>query len=71
MPNYGTHTYNTDVQACLVLSGNAIDDGLDWEVSVTVACTSPYVPAQVYGPPENCYPSEGPEFEWDEFPVLE
>ena len=39
MTNYGTHTYNTDLQGCLVLSGNAIDDGLDWEVSVTVTCT--------------------------------
>ncbi len=64
---YGTHTYNTDLQGELVLSGLAFDDGLQWEVSVTVTCTSPYVPAQLYGPPENCYPAEGPEFEWVEF----
>ena len=25
--------------------------------------TSPFVPAQTYGPPERCYPAEGPEWE--------
>ncbi len=64
---YGTHTYNTDMQGELVLSGNCFDDGLQWEVSVTVTCTYPGCSAQLCGPPENCYPAEGPEFEWDEF----
>ena len=65
--NYGTHTYSTDIQATLALSAAVEDDGLQWEVSVTVHCTSPYCPAKVSGPPEHCYPAEGPEFEWDEF----
>ncbi len=67
MPNYGTHTYTADVQATLSLSAEVEDDGLQWEVSVTVTCTSPYRPAQLYGPPEHCYPAEGSEFEFDEF----
>ncbi len=32
-----------------------------------MTCTSPGCAAQLYGPPENCYPAEGPEFEFDEF----
>ncbi len=67
MPNYGTHTYTTELQGELVLSGNCFDDGLQWEVSVTVACTYPGCAAQFYGPPENCYPAEGPEFEFISF----
>ena len=39
MTNYRTHTYNTDGQATLALSTKVEDDGLDWEVSVTVTCT--------------------------------
>ena len=66
MTDYGTHTYNTTMQGELVLS-TAFDDTLQWEVSVTVTCTSPYVPAKLYGLPEDCYPAEGPEFEFDEF----
>ena len=67
MKTYGTHTYNTDVRGILSLSAKVEDDGLQWEVSVTVTCTSPYVPAQISGPPEHCSPAEGPEFEFDEF----
>ena len=67
MNNYGTHTYNTDLQGTLALSAAVEDDGLDWEVSVTVTCTYPGCAAQLYGPPENCYPAEGPEFEFENF----
>ena len=74
MPNYGTHTYNTNIHGWLNYSENKVvilksveDDGLQWEVSITVTCTSPYVPAQLCGPPENCYPAEGPEYEFEEF----
>ena len=67
MKTYGTHTYNTDVQATLTLSAKVEDDGLQWEVSITVTCTSPYRPAQLYGPPEHCSPAEGPEYEFEEF----
>ena len=66
MTDYGTHTYNTTMQGELMLP-TAFDDTLQWEVSVTVTCTYPGCTAQLYGPPENCYPAEGPEFEWAEF----
>lgn len=67
MANYGTHTYNTTLQSWLKLDADRQEIGLEWEVSITVTCTSPYQPAQVYGPPEDCYPAEGPEFEFDSF----
>ena len=67
MTDYGTYTYNTDVQGSLSLSGDIFDDGLQWEVSISITCTSLYVPAYLGGPPEHCYPEEGPEFEWEEF----
>lgn len=34
----------------------------DAEFEVEVEAT-PYVPAQIYGPPESCYPAEGGEIE--------
>jgi hypothetical protein len=33
------------------------------EYRIHFEITSPFVPAQTYGPPERCYPSEGPEWE--------
>ena len=74
MANYGTHTYNTNIHGWLNYSENKVvilksveEDGLEWEVSITVICTSPYVPAQLCGLLENCYPAEGPEYEFAEF----
>ncbi len=67
MPNYGTYTYNTELQGAFALDVAREDDGLLWEVSVTVTCTYPGCAAQLYGPPENCYPAEGPEFEFVSF----
>ena len=73
MKTYGTHTYTTDLQATLELSTKGysappiFNAHLQWEVSVTVTCTSPYVPAQLSGPPEHCDPAQGPEFEFEEF----
>ena len=66
MTAYGTHTYTTTMQGELMLP-TAFDDTLQWEVSVTVTCTYPGCTAQLYGPPENCYPAEGPEFEFVSF----
>ena len=34
-------------------------------------CTSRGCSAQLYGPPENCYPSEAPEFELDTVHVFD
>lgn len=70
MPNYVTHTYATTVQGTLSLSAEIEDDSLQWEVSVTITCVSPYVPAKLYGLPEDCYPAEAAEFEFDEFEVF-
>ena len=69
MTSYGTHTYTTDVQGSLVLSAT-VSENIQWEVSITVNCTSPFQPARLSGPPEDCYPAEGPEFELDEFEVF-
>jgi hypothetical protein len=39
------------------------DDGDGPEYRIHFEVTSPYVPAQTYGPPERCYPAEGPEIQ--------
>lgn len=36
--------------------------GIPCQVAVTHA--TPYIPAQTFGPPENCYPAEGGDCEW-------
>lgn len=37
------------------------DESIDYRIHFEV--TSPGCPAQTFGPPENCYPAEGPEWE--------
>ena len=37
----------------------------DQLVYVEIAHYTPYTPAQLSGPPENCYPEEGGDLEWD------
>ena len=37
--------------------------GFEWVVEIDYRVTSYGCPAQTYGPPENCYPAEGPEWE--------
>ncbi len=32
---------------------------------VRVTYWEPYLPAKTYGPPENCYPAEGGEGDWE------
>ena len=67
MPNYGTHTYTTDVQGTLLFPTYVLDKYFVWEVSITIACTSRYRPAHTCGPPEHCDPEEAAEYEFDEF----
>lgn len=43
--------------------------GFDAELRVEFTVTSWGCPAQLYGPPENCWPAEDPEFEIDEIGV--
>lgn len=38
------------------------NEDCDYELLIIVDYT-PYIPAQICGPPENCYPEEGGEFE--------
>jgi len=42
-----------------------IEDEVEGDItySIDFCMTSAPVPAQLYGPPENCYPSEGAEFQ--------
>lgn len=40
-----------------------MDEQITFEVVIEMRCTAPYVPARISGPPEDCYPAEGPEFE--------
>lgn len=37
--------------------------GEDFVVTIDYRITSPGYPAKLSGPPEDCYPAEGPEFE--------
>ena len=67
MPNYGTHTYATNVQGVLLSPTNVLDEDFEWEALITVACTSPHRPAQLGGPPEHCDPEQAAEYEFDEF----
>jgi len=57
---YGNYTYNTTIEVIFVLGSEAIE----WEVSIDMECTYPGDPGRLSGPPEDCYPPEGPEFEW-------
>lgn len=41
------------------------------EVRLTFECVTRGCPAQLYGPPENCYPEEAAEFELDSVHLLD
>ena len=56
MAKYGTFDYVTTLED---------SDGIEREVLVVLACTALGTDAQLYGPPENCYPAEAPEFDFD------
>lgn len=53
------------VAALLTYAGENGEVRLDFECFV-----SPFVPGQYSGPPENCYPDEGPECEIDKVEVV-
>jgi hypothetical protein len=37
---------------------------VDVAIEVDYECTDPGTPGRTYGPPEDCYPAEGPEIEF-------
>lgn len=39
------------------------ETGEEFEIEVKWSLFGKYVPAKLYGPPEDCYPAEYPEFE--------
>jgi len=47
------------------------ESGEEFIVSAEWCVSGRYTPAKLYGPPENCYPAEYPEFEWTEFTLDE
>ena len=55
--DYGTFTTTQSVE---IYAGG---DYLEHCFEITIRCTALGTPAQLSGPPENCYPAEGPEFE--------
>ena len=66
---YGSHTWSGTINA--VFPDRDKDEApVEWEVSVEMDCTYPGDPGKLSGPPEDCYPPEGPEFEWDEVQVF-
>jgi hypothetical protein len=56
---YGT--YESTQYAELPFKG----DYEEIEFVVTLKCTAQSTPGQTYGPPEQCWPAEAPEFEVD------
>jgi len=48
------------------------EDGCrETEFLITLTCVTPGTPAQLYGPPENCYEAEAAEFELESIHVLD
>lgn len=63
---YGSHMWNGTINAVFPdrQMTNSETPGVEWEVSVEMDCTYPGCSAKLSGLPEDCYPAEGPEFEW-------
>ena len=53
---YGTFTSTQHVE--ILFGGNGYEPAFE----ITLVCTARGTPGQFSGPPENCYPSEFPEF---------
>lgn len=64
MTNYGTYTYNTTIE--VQFPNNLVE----WEVSIEMNCIHPGDPGKLSGPPEDCCPPEGGEFEWESVHVF-
>lgn len=56
-----TPTYDESVEGVITVTVMGVV--LDVSVALVYTVTSPYLPAQTYGDPNDCYPAEGPEFE--------
>jgi len=46
------------------MSQHTINIG-DRSIEIEVTSYTPYTPAKLFGPPEDCYPEEGPEIEFN------
>jgi hypothetical protein len=58
-PDPGAEGMNLSISTLLRRDGEDYDVRIEFDATIT----SPYVPAQTYGPAEDCYPAEGPEWE--------
>ena len=63
--SYGSH--ESSQYAEVIARG----DGKEAEFQLTLNCVTSGCPAQLYGPAENCYPAEAPEFELESIHVLD
>ncbi len=61
---YGTHTWNGTLEVKFP------NETVEWEVSIDLKCTNPGDPGKLYGPPEDCFPPDPPEFEVTTFSVF-
>ena len=61
-------TYDTELQIQFLDYDQELE--VSWEVSIELECTYAGCSAKLSGPPEDCYPAEGPEFEFKEFTVF-
>ncbi len=63
--SYGSH--ESSQYAEVIAKG----DGKEAEFQLTLNCVTLGCPAQLYGPPENCYPADAAEFELDSIHLLD